>query len=54
MNTKIPYTDLTQRPPRSLHSRLGGFVILPRMLDKGRATLVKRNGDYNYNFGGKA
>jgi hypothetical protein len=49
MNTKIPYTDLTQRPPRSLHSRLGGFVILPRMLDKGRATLVKRNGEYNYN-----
>jgi hypothetical protein len=49
MNTKIAPTDLTQRPPRSFHVRLGGFVILPRMLDKGRATLVKKNGDYNYN-----
>jgi hypothetical protein len=49
MNTKIVPTDLTQRPPRSFHVRLGGFVILPRMLDKGRATLVKKNGEYNYN-----
>ena len=32
--------DLTQRPPRSPRVRLGGFVILPRMLDKGRATGV--------------
>jgi hypothetical protein len=24
--------------------RLGGFAILARMLDKGRATLVKKNG----------
>src|SRR3981189_2111020 len=49
MNTKIATTDLTQRPPRSFHVRLGGFVILPRMLNKGRATLVKKNGEYNYN-----
>jgi len=49
MNTPIPFTDLTQRPPRSPHARLGGFVILARMLDKGRATLAKKNGDYNYN-----
>jgi uncharacterized protein DUF5069 len=34
--------DLTQRPRRSTHARLGGFVILPRMLDKGRATLAKK------------
>src|SRR3989442_13725416 len=51
MNTKIAPTDLTQRPPRSFHVRLGGFVILARMLDKGRATLVKKNGEYNYNSG---
>ncbi len=31
--------DLTQRPPRSPRVRLGGYVILPRMLDKGRATI---------------
>ena len=49
MNANIAPTDLTQRPPRSFHVRLGGFVILPRMLDKGRATLVKKNGEYNYN-----
>jgi len=37
--------DLTRRPPRSMRVRLGGFVILARMLDKGRATLAKKNGD---------
>ena len=31
--------DLTQRAPRSPRVRLGGYVILPRMLDKGRATI---------------
>jgi hypothetical protein len=41
--------DLTQRPPRSPRVRLGGFVLLPRMLDKGRATLAGKNGEYNYN-----
>jgi hypothetical protein len=41
--------DLTRRPPRSMRVRLGGFVILARMLDKGRATLAKKNGEYNYN-----
>src|SRR3977135_899339 len=49
MNANIAPTDLTQRPPRSFHVRLGGFVILARMLDKGRATLAKKNGEYNYN-----
>ena len=33
-------TDLTQRPPRSPRVKLGGYVILPRMLDKGRAELA--------------
>lgn len=40
--------DLTKRPPRSPRVRLGGYVILPRMLDKGRATLAGKNGEYNY------
>jgi hypothetical protein len=40
--------DLTQHPPRSPRVRLGGYVILPRMLDKGRATLNGKNGEYNY------
>lgn len=41
--------DLTQRPPRSARVRLGGYVILPRMLDKGRATLKGTNGEFHYN-----
>lgn len=40
--------DLTQRPPRSDRVRLGGYVIVARMLDKGRATLAETNGDYHY------
>lgn len=40
--------DLTQRPPRSPRVRLGGYMILPRMLDKCRATLAGKNGDYHY------
>jgi hypothetical protein len=40
--------DLTQFPPRSPCVRLGGYVILPRMLDKGRAMLVGKNGEYHY------
>ena len=41
--------DLTQRPPRSMRVHLGGYAILPRMLDKCRATIVKKNGEYLYN-----
>jgi hypothetical protein len=40
--------DLTQRPPRSPRVRLGGYVILPRMLDKGRASIAGKNGEYHY------
>src|ERR1700735_4785698 len=41
--------DLTQRPPRSPRVRLGGYAILPRMLDKGRATVAGKHGEYHYN-----
>jgi len=41
--------DLTQRSPRSPRVRLGGYVILPRMLDKGRATVVGKHGEYHFN-----
>jgi hypothetical protein len=40
--------DLTQRPPRSPRVRLGGFVILPRLLDKGRASIAGKLGEYKY------
>ena len=51
MKTQVAFPDLTQRPPRSFRVRLGNYVILARMLDKGRATLAKKNGEYNYNSG---
>lgn len=41
--------DLTQRPPRSARVRLGGYAILPRMLDKARATLAGKQGEFVYN-----
>ncbi len=41
--------DLTQRPPRSPRVRLGGFVHLPRLLDKGRADLAGKLGEFVYN-----
>ncbi|MGA2555161.1 MAG: DUF5069 domain-containing protein [Verrucomicrobiota bacterium] len=41
--------DLTRRAPRSPRVRLGGFVILPRMLDKGRATVNNKSGEYHFN-----
>ena len=40
--------DLTQRPPRSPRVRLGGYVMLPRVLDKARASLMDQAGDYKY------
>lgn len=48
MSTPIAM-DLTQRPPRSMRVRLGGYAILPRMLDKCRATLAGKNGEFHYN-----
>src|ERR1700683_1319248 len=45
---KIFALDLTQRPPRSPRVTLGGYAALPRMLDKGRATIVGKNGEYHF------
>ena len=41
--------NLTQRPPRSPRIRLGGYVLLPRLLDKCRASLAGTSGEYHYN-----
>jgi hypothetical protein len=40
--------DLTQRPPRSVRVRLGGYALLPRMLDKCRAELAGRAGSFHF------
>jgi hypothetical protein len=41
--------DLTQHPPRSPRVRLGGYVHLPRLLDKARAYAAGKNGEYHFN-----
>jgi hypothetical protein len=48
MKTQPFFIDLTLRPPRSFRVRLGNYVVLARMLDKGRATLAGKNGEYIY------
>jgi hypothetical protein len=40
--------NLTQRPPRSPRVRLGGYAMLPRVLDKARASLQGKAGDYKF------
>ncbi len=41
--------DLTQHPPRSPRVKLGGYVHLPRLLDKARAVLSGKAGEFHYN-----
>jgi hypothetical protein len=41
--------DLTQFPPRSRRTRLGGYTHLPRLLDKARAIAFGNIGEYHYN-----
>jgi Domain of unknown function (DUF5069) len=41
--------DLTQHPPRSPRVRLGGYAHLPRLIDKTRAVIAGKGGDYHYN-----
>lgn len=48
MSEIVPPSDLTRRPPRSPRVRLGGYAILPRAIDKGRATIKGTQGEYNY------
>ena len=45
----IQAPDLTKQAPRGPRVRLGGYALLPRMLDKGRAAIIGKNGEYNYN-----
>ncbi|HEY1663884.1 MAG TPA: DUF5069 domain-containing protein [Verrucomicrobiae bacterium] len=52
MSTTNSFPDLTQRPPRSPRVRLGGYVWLPRLLDKGRASVAGKIGEYR--FGAKS
>ena len=49
MTANFSAPDLAAHPPRSPRVRLGGFVILPRILDKGRAEIAETAGEYHYN-----
>ncbi len=40
--------DLNTAFPSSPRAMLGGYVILPRCLDKARASLAGTNGEYNF------
>ncbi len=41
--------DLRKGFPRSPNESLGEYVLLPRIIDKCRATLAGSQGEYNYN-----
>jgi hypothetical protein len=48
-NTNTQAKDLTKVAPRSAYdTSLGGFAILARAIDKGRATIAGTNGDFNF------
>jgi hypothetical protein len=40
--------DLTKEPPRSPRVRIGGYALLARMADKGRASLAGSAGSYHF------
>jgi hypothetical protein len=44
----IKAKDLTKVAPRSAKELLGGYAILARAIDKGRATIAGTNGEYNF------
>jgi len=48
MNNNRIGKDLTKEPPRSPKTRLGGYVILARTLDKCRALLWGNIGEYHF------
>lgn len=45
----IASKDLTQEAPRSPRERLGPYMLMARMADKGRAVLANTNGEYHFN-----
>jgi hypothetical protein len=48
MSTPIVDRDLTKQAPSSPRVRIGGFVIAKRTIDKCRASLTGKLGDYHY------
>jgi Domain of unknown function (DUF5069) len=48
MNTKVTGKDLTKEAPRSPRTRVGGYAILGRTLDKCRALVAGNIGEYHF------
>ena len=49
MNDKNSQTkDLTKEAPRSPYEQIGGFAIIARTIDKCRATIAGKNGEYHF------
>lgn len=48
MNINLSAPDLRIHPPRSPRVTLGGYVHLPRLIDKARAHLAGAAGEYHY------
>jgi len=48
MNTPIVNRDLNEQAPHSPHDRFGGYVILGRTVDKCRASLTGKLGEYHF------
>lgn len=48
MSTPIIDRDLTKQAPSSPRERVGGFVIVKRTVDKCRASLAGKLGEYHY------
>ena len=48
MKTPIENRDLTKQAPHSPRERFGGFAIIGRTIDKCRASLTEKLGEYHY------
>lgn len=48
MNNDVNSKDLTREPPRSPRVRVGGYAILGRTLDKCRALINGKIGEYHF------
>ena len=48
MNTPIDDRDLTKQAPHSPRARIAGFAIASRTVDKCRASLAGKLGEYHY------
>ncbi len=48
MNTPIEDRDLTKQAPHSPRDRFGGFAIIGRTVDKCRASIRGKLGEYHY------